>query len=124
MRSDIPEDAFAVGEWGAGKLTADWKKVRWSAEGKFSDSGKFGVTFQGTGKDKVRVRNVTLYQNGKAVSTDPHEGGTGAVSTGNVWTLLFPNVTQAEGLEIEAEIASDAPAASTGVIYAKRIAAK
>jgi len=123
-RTDVPEDAFALGEWGAGKLTVEWKKVRWSVEGKFSDSGKFGITFQGTGKDKVRVRSVTLYQNGKAVSSDPHEGVTGAENNGNVWAIQFPEVTQAQGLEIEAELASDAPATSTGVIYARRLAAK
>lgn len=121
----LPEDAFSIGEWNSGKFSTEWKTYRWPVEGKFSDSGKFVICFQYvSGRHRAHIRNVTLNQNGKQVSLDAHAGNTGDHHVDNTWVLEFPNVTQAEGLVLEAEVSTEGGNDSNGVIFAKRQAVK
>lgn len=72
------------------------------------------------GSNRCDVRQVKLLHKGRVVATDAHEGRTGHQHSDNVWRLEFPDVTQAEGLELEAEIRSGGGSDSSGVIFAQR----
>jgi alpha-N-acetylglucosaminidase len=120
-QTSLPDDSYFLGDWISGSLTTTWQKKKWSLEGKLSEGGKFRVTFRYVaGRNRCDVRQVNLLHKGRVISTDVHGGRTGNEHSGNVWNLEFPDVTQAEGLELEAEIRSDGGSDSSGVIFAER----
>jgi hypothetical protein len=61
-----------------------------------------------------------LLHNNVVISEDVHEGQTGNQHVNNQWKLKFPNLTQAQGLVLEAEIRADGGSKSKGVIFAQR----
>jgi alpha-N-acetylglucosaminidase len=117
----LPEGSYFLGDWTNEDVTTSWKKKIWSLEGKLSDHGNMAVTFQFTsGSNRLDIRNVRLLHNNVVISEDVHEGQTGNQHVNNQWKLKFPNLTQAQGLVLEAEIRADGGSKSKGVIFAQR----
>jgi hypothetical protein len=66
------------------------------------------VTFRFVaGLQRCHVRQVKLLHKGRVIAEDAHEGRTGNEHVDNVWSLEFPDLTLADGLELEAEIRSE-----------------
>lgn len=119
--ANIPSDAYVLGAWESDEVSTKWENKQWNLEGKLSDHGKFAITFKyAHGSHMLRARNVKILQDGKEVSIDAHSGSTGTKHVDNVWHLTLPNVTQAEGLVLHAEVKTEGGSDSNGIIFAQK----
>ncbi|BDS06551.1 alpha-N-acetylglucosaminidase [Oceaniferula spumae] len=108
-----------IGTWEPGKVTTDWTEVEWPLDVALLND-LAGVRFQFTGGNhRLDIRKASIIADGKAISTDKHDGEAGEIHRSNIYRFNIPKGTRANNtLVLKAEVRSLFQAQSNGKIFA------
>lgn len=110
-----------IGGWKSGEIGEEFTTREWDVAKYVKEAGSYSVRFQYTdGGCRLDIGAVTLLVNGTPVSTDEHEGRTGAVDKDNVYTVQLSELPAGAKVTLRAQVRVDGGTDSAGEIRIKK----
>lgn len=111
-----------IGSWSPKNVSRQWQPLKLDLTKELSSEGTYEVTFLYVdGKNKLSIKDVSLYENGKVLSKDAHTGSTGHVHQKNKYKFKLDDYAFNTTYTIQAQIKSHGGNDSHGYVHLKKV---